>query len=111
MEGVTPLECEKCNSLYVLRDNKKECVAKTSIPNCKKAANSGNSCLECEEGYGLLNSGGSCVLGNIANCNKYNVKTALGVATCTECNSGFYLTNNTCLAGSVANCDKYESGK
>lgn len=111
MNGGTTLECEKCNVNYVLRSNKLECVSLTNIPNCKKAANSGNSCLECNTGYGLLSNGGSCVLGNISNCKTYNTSNALGVATCLVCNAGFYLTNNTCLAGSVANCEEFDSGK
>ena len=104
------LVCKACNPNYVLRDNGTECLSLNVVTNCNKAANSGNTCIECNAGYGLLSSG-ICELGNISNCKTYNVSDSAAVATCKICNAGYYLENNQCKLGAVAHCERYESNK
>ena len=100
--------CEMCNDNYVLRSGKTECLSATAVPNCVTAANSGNTCIDCKEGYALL-TGGSCALGTIANCMTYYTNEQKSEQQCKVCNNGYYLEtgNKVCSEGRIANCKVY----
>ena len=103
----TAPKCSKCNANWVIKEDGSKCV---KLENCEKASNSGNQCLKCKIGFGLVAN--LCQAGAISNCETYNRENNdTTKVNCTKCNQGFYKTNKSiCEEGNVANCLEHKDG-
>ena len=84
-------ECEKCDSLYYLKDN--QCILRVNLDKqCLEYSPESDKCVECAEDYFL--EGTKCVQYpvGIPNCAIYYSQTQ-----CLMCSTGFFVKNNTCL--------------
>lgn len=81
-----------------------------SIDHCKKMSPEGDLCLECDQGFGLLDDKSACLQcpKNCLSCSQYSDKM-----TCNKCSPNFYLFKsyvNICLEVDP-NCKTYEDFK
>lgn len=96
--------CQSCQPGYVVTSLNLCIQATSSLNNCATATNA-TTCAICLAGNSMIN--GKCVQNDKSNCMTFDERPASGVMTCTRCNSGFYLKDNTCYKGTVVDCDFY----
>ena len=110
--------CNKCKQNFFLSSSKDFCIQK--IENCeehkcicdqcglnscqcdKNCTKIKINCEKCKDKYFLNIYNFKCEPGNINKCKIYK-----NINICGECESGYYLKNNSCFVGNDQFCDKY----
>lgn len=107
--------CVSCAVFYTLFQGGTACAAE--VTNCQRlivtasaAGPAVASCESCNNGYRLNPSAegatDSCKPGGLLNCRR--IAPHVSVSVCTECESGYYLSNGGCVAHTVLdNCREY----
>jgi hypothetical protein len=100
--------CEECESSFYIYNNAcQPRVASKSIANCNAVFVDRDLCKTCASNFVLSLDFASCLKG-VDSCRNHVILE--GNPNCSECFSGFYLTNDyKCQKGGITGCDQYSS--
>ena len=104
--------CSSCISGYYL-DKNNACIANPygSITNCDVYNNSPDSCYSCKNNFMRIGTAEPYLctaVTPITNCIAYN--GSVTTTTCTQCQTGFYVSSNACVArkySTISQCSVY----
>lgn len=103
---VNTFGCNSCASGFWYSASNYTCVPRSNVPaQCLTYSATSDVCTSCAAGSFLTTDGRNCVTfpNGIFQCRLYSAAT-----TCTQCNAGYYLSNNVCVASTVIpNCFTY----
>ena len=100
--------CTECANGFYYSATDKICKTRVNLPSqCSTYSKTADLCTTCTTGSFLSTDGKDCINfpKGIYQCNQYS-----GATTCTQCNTGYYLSNNACVtATNINNCMTYSS--
>ena len=106
----TENKCNECEYGYYLNNGTCKSRVDTLKSNqCDVLNKEADLCSSCNPGF-ILNSSGTGCLGLPSNC-KNGQLNGSGEAVCSECQTGYGLSNNNCVLKTDENCNGYDGNK
>ncbi len=104
--SIDPL-CSKCDSGYLLTEDKQLCVL--TLLNCMLASrHNSKSCFKCDPLFTSVN--GICIQNDITNCSDYENTYMETASRCSGCEKKYVLKNSReCVRGLIKNCHQFDA--